>query len=143
MRLNNTLVHLIDHLTQRLYVWSDGRIGHDQLGWTILLLTTTGRRTGVPRTHALVYLKDGDHLLIIASNNGSDQSPAWYLNLVANPLVYVRYGRNQGCFVARRATPEECPALWERLVTYHPAYANHQAHTRRKLPVIILTRMAG
>ena len=143
MYLNNTFVHLMDYLTQKLYILSDGRMGHNQLGWTILLLTTTGRKTGVPRTHTLVYFKDGDRLLVVASNNGSDQPPAWYLNLVANPHVHIRYGRNKGCFVARTATTTEYPGLWQRLIAYHPPYASHQAHTRRKLSIVILTPLVG
>jgi deazaflavin-dependent oxidoreductase (nitroreductase family) len=143
MHLNNALVHLIDRLTQQLYIWSDGRIGHHQRTWTILLLTTTGRRSGVPRTHALVYLQEDDQLLIVASNNGSDRPPAWYCNLVANPRVHVRYGRNQGFFTARIATPAEYSALWNRLRAYHPLYTAHQARTRRTLPIVILTPLSG
>src|SRR5689334_14694234 len=92
MRLDNRLVRLTDRVTRWIYAGSRGRIGHRQMGWTMLLLTTTGRRTGRPRTHTLVYLRDGDRLLIVASNNGADRNPAWYLNLVAHPRVFVRCG---------------------------------------------------
>lgn len=143
MHLSHPLVRLVDNITQRLYVWSDGRIGHRQLGWTILLLTTIGRRTSAPRMHALVYLRDSDRLLVVASNNGSDRPPAWYVNVLANPHVHVRYGRTTGHFVARTATTTEYPHLWERLVAYHPPYARHQARTARTLPIVILTPEVG
>jgi deazaflavin-dependent oxidoreductase (nitroreductase family) len=143
MRLSNTLVHAADRITRSIYTWSHGRIGHHQMGWTMLLLTTIGHKSGAQRTHTLLYLCDGDRLLIVASNNGADQQPGWYLNLLANPRVYVRYGRNTGPFRARVATAAERAELWPRLVAYHPPYAKHQAHTRRELPVVILTPAAG
>ena len=139
MHLHSTLVHLIDLFTQRLYRWTDGRIGHHQGPWTILLLTTTGRRSGAPRTHALTYLRHNQQLLIVASNNGGERHPGWYSNLVAHPRVQVRYGRNQGFFTARTATPAEYAALWKQLTAYHPPYTAHQARTQRRLPIVILT----
>jgi F420H(2)-dependent quinone reductase len=139
MHLPDTLVRLIDNLTRQIYTWTDGRVGSRQMGWTMLLLTTTGRKTGRQHTHTLSYLQDGEHLLVVASNNGSDRHPSWYLNLSATPQVYVRYGRQKGYFTARIASESERTALWPRLVAYHPPYAGHQTRTQRKLPVVILT----
>ncbi len=110
--------------------------------WTFLLLTTTGRKTGRTYTHTLAYLRQGDALLIVASNNGSDRPPAWYLNLTANPHVHVRAGRQQGDYLARTASPEERLDLWPTLVAYHPPYAQHQQQTAREIPVVILTPAA-
>jgi F420H(2)-dependent quinone reductase len=138
MRLSNWLVRLIDRLTRLIYSWTDGRVGHTQMGWTMLLLTTTGRRSGRHYTHTLAYLQDGSRLLVVASNNGSDRHPDWYLNLCVNPRVQAHYGRKKGDFMARTATPQERAALWPRLVAYHAPYIGHQAHTRRELPVVIL-----
>ncbi len=139
IRLPDWLVRLIDHLTRQIYTWTDGRTGSVQMGWTMLLLTTTGRKTGRQLTHTLAYLQDGTSLVVVASNNGSDHHPAWYLNLCANPRVYVHHGRQKGYFLARAASPQARAALWPRLVAYHPPYAGHQAHTRRELPVVILS----
>lgn len=139
MHLHPALVRTVDRLTQRLYVATDGRLGHRQGRWRVLLLTTTGRRTGEPRTHALLYLADGGRLLVVASNNGADRAPAWYLNLQAHPEVVVRRGRRSDAFTAGTATGAERPELWERLTAHHPPYLEHQARTRRPLPVVILT----
>jgi hypothetical protein len=81
VHLPPALVTAIDRLRQRVYLASDGRLGHRQGGWSVLLLTTTGRRTGEPRTHALLYFVHRLQLLVVASNNGADRPPAWYLNL--------------------------------------------------------------
>jgi deazaflavin-dependent oxidoreductase (nitroreductase family) len=139
VHLHPALVRAVDRLTQRVYVASDGRLGHRQGPWRVLLLTTTGRRSGAARTHSLLYLAHDRQLLVVASNNGADRPPAWYLNLVADPEVGVRRGRDSGTFTARTATPAERPELWDRLTTHHPPYLDHQARTRRTLPVVILT----
>jgi F420H(2)-dependent quinone reductase len=139
INLPSTIVLLIDRLTRRIYTWTGGRIGHRQMGWTMLLLTTTGRKTGRQYTHTLAYLPDAERLLVVASNNGSDRHPAWYLNLCASPRVFVHYGRHKGYFTARTASAQERTALWPRLVAYHSPYAGHQARTQRELPVVILT----
>lgn len=140
--LGDRFVHVVDRLTRRVYLATGGRIGHHQMGWTFLLLTTTGRKTGRSHIHTLAYLQDGDNLVIVASNNGADQQPAWYLNLCANPRVHVRWGRRSGDFIARTASPEERRALWPRLVAYHAPYSHHQKRTHREIPVVILTPAA-
>ncbi|HKT36966.1 MAG TPA: nitroreductase family deazaflavin-dependent oxidoreductase [Ktedonobacterales bacterium] len=137
--LGNRMVRFVDLATQRLYRLTDGRIGHRQLGWTFLLLTTTGRKTGRPRVHALLYLPDGDDLVIVASNNGGDAHPAWYLNLCAQPRVFVQAGRRKGAYRARTASPDERRDLWPRLVAYNPPYRHHQEQTQREIPVVILS----
>lgn len=142
IHLGNRAIHFIDGVTQRLYRLTGGRIGHRQMGWTFLLLTTVGRTTGRLRTHTLAYLPHGDDLLVVASNNGGEAHPAWYFNLMAQPHVHVRFGRRQGDFIARIATPGERAALWPRLVAYHAPYAHHQQQTRREIPVVILSPLA-
>lgn len=143
MHLHPTLVGAVDRLTQRVYVASDGRLGHRQGPWRVLLLTTTGRRSGAPRTHSLLYLPHDRELLVVASNNGADRPPAWYLNLVADPEVVVRRGRRSGNFTARTATSVERPELWDRLTAHHPPLLDHQARTRRTFAVVILTPSAA
>lgn len=142
MHLHPALVRAVDRLTQRLYAATDGRLGHRQGRWRVLLLTTTGRRSGMPRTHALLYLAQDRELLVVGSNNGADRPPAWYLNLVADPEVVVRRGRRSGTFTARTATEAERPELWNLLTAHHPPYLDHQARTRRTFPVVILTPTA-
>lgn len=141
--LGHRAVRLVDRVTQGVYRATNGRIGHKQMGWTFLLLTTRGRKTGRPRTHALAYLPYGDRLIIVASNNGADTHPAWYLNLIAHPQVEVQYGRERGAFIARVASPEGRRDLWPRLVAYHAPYQHHQEQTTREIPVIMLTPLAG
>ncbi len=140
--LDRRFVRFVDSATRRIYLATDGRIGHKQMGWTFLVLTTIGRKTGRPHTHTLAYLKHGDQLLIAASNNGADRHPAWYINLLANPRVHVQYGRERGDFVARTASPEERRELWPKLVAYHAPYRHHQERTQREIPVVILTPIA-
>lgn len=137
--LGDRVVHWVDQATRRLYRVTGGRIGHRQLGWTALLLTTRGRKTGRSYVHTLVYLRDGERLLVVASNNGADVHPAWYLNLCADPQAWVQVGHAQGPYLARTATPEERRDLWPRLVAYHPPYGHHQQRTSREIPVVILT----
>jgi deazaflavin-dependent oxidoreductase (nitroreductase family) len=132
----------VDLVTQRIYRLTGGRIGHRQLGWTFLLLTTIGRKTGRSRVHALAYLPDGDDLVIVASNNGGDAHPAWYLNLCAQPRVAVQVGRRKGDYLARTASPDERRDLWPRLLAYHPPYRHHEEQTQREIPVVILTPLA-
>lgn len=137
--LGQRVVYAIDRAMRRFYIATGGRVGHNYLGWTFLLLTTRGRKTGREHVHTLVYLRDGERLVVVASNNGADQAPAWYLNLRASPHVQVRVGRKQGDYLARTATPAERLDLWPRLVAYHPPFRHHQERTRREIPVVILT----
>src|SRR6478752_1714054 len=94
---------------EKLYKASDGRVGHRMLGVTTLLLRTTGRRSGVTRTNGLVYARDGADYLVVASKGGSDQPPAWLLNLEADPEVEIQIGRdrqNAGARVVEPADPD-------------------------------------
>src|SRR5919199_3609248 len=92
---------------QRLYVGSDGRVGHGMLGVPTLLLRTTGRRSGATRTNALVYARDGQDYLVVASNGGADKPPAWLHNLRANPDVEVQVGRERRNGSAREIGPSD------------------------------------
>src|ERR1700692_4786992 len=82
-------------LHQKLYVRSDGRVGHGMIGVPTLLLRTTGRRSGATRTNGLVYARDGEDYLVVASNGGADRPPAWLHNLRANPDVEIQIGRER------------------------------------------------
>ncbi len=113
-----------------------GRIGP----WPILLLTTSGRKTGRPHTVALQYLPQGEAAVIIASNAGEPRHPAWYLNLRAQPQVVLELGRRRATAFARDAEGVERQRLWERIVTIDPAYAVYQKRTSRRIPIVVLER---
>ena len=120
------------------YVATDGREGHDWQGAQTLILTTTGRHSGQPRPHALIYGRDGDDYLVVASKGGAPQHPAWYLNLEANPEVEVQVKGDKMRAHARTATPEEKQKLWPIMTKEWPAYDSYQEKTDRDIPVVIL-----
>lgn len=108
-------------------------------GAPTLLLTTTGRKSGQPRTTALFYLPDGDRQVLVASYGGDARHPQWYLNLVADPDVTVQLGRQTRQAHATVASGPERAALWPKVVANWPGYQGYQERTDRELPVIVLT----
>jgi deazaflavin-dependent oxidoreductase (nitroreductase family) len=106
----------------------------------LLLLTTTGARTGQSRTTPMMFHPDGDRLLVIASNIGAPKHPDWYLNLVANPQVTVEVGNESYQAQARPAEGAERNRLWSLLKQNYPFFAEHEQKTDRVIPVVILTR---
>ena len=125
----------------RRYVDSDGEDGHDWRGVPTLLLTTVGRKTGRRRRSALIYGRDGDRYLLVASQGGADAHPAWYLNLVEHPEVELQVGPDRYPAVARTASPDEKPALWKAMTAIWPAPDDYQKKTDRQIPVVILERV--
>jgi deazaflavin-dependent oxidoreductase (nitroreductase family) len=106
----------------------------------LLLLTTTGAKSGQRRTTPMMFHPDGDRLLVIASNMGSPRHPAWYLNLVADPRVTVEVGDEAYEAVASTAEGAERERLWSMLKQNYPFFAEHEQQTERVIPVVILTR---
>ncbi|MBI1881636.1 MAG: nitroreductase family deazaflavin-dependent oxidoreductase [Chloroflexi bacterium] len=104
----------------------------------VLLLTTTGRKSGKQRTTPVLYLTEGDYLVIVASSGGSDTNPAWWLNLESNPRALVQVGRQVMRVTAVKANQEERERLWPLLVTMFPGFANYQKRTAREIPVVLL-----
>ena len=127
-----------EHL--RRYLETNGADGHLWNGVPTLLLTTKGRRSGQPYTTPLIYGRDGDAYLVVASKGGADSHPDWYRNLVANPEVEVQVLAERFKARARTASPQEKPALWQKMTQIWPAYDEYQARTRRPIPVVILER---
>jgi deazaflavin-dependent oxidoreductase (nitroreductase family) len=124
----------------RRYVDTDGKEGHDWQGTTVLILTTTGRKTGQQRSTPLIYREhDGDYL-VVASKGGADEPPAWYLNLQANPEVVVQVRGDRFSATARTAAPDEKPALWQKMTATWPGYDEYQHKTQRVIPVVVLER---
>jgi deazaflavin-dependent oxidoreductase (nitroreductase family) len=123
----------------RGYVESDGQKGHEwRKGVHTLLLTTRGRRSGKLRRTALIYGRDGDRYLVVASIGGAARHPAWYLNLVEHPEVQVQVGADRFAARARTAGAEEKPRLWRLMTSIWPAYDGYQKKTSRDIPVVIL-----
>ena len=122
------------------YRETDGEEGHDWNGTQTLLLTTTGRRSGEQRTAPLIYAPHGDAYTVVASKGGSDDPPAWYLNLTDDPKVEVQVKGDRFRATARTATPEEKPAMWRAMVGEWPAYDDYQRQTEREIPVVVLER---
>jgi deazaflavin-dependent oxidoreductase (nitroreductase family) len=122
------------------YIATDGEDGHDWNGRPTLLLTTRGRRSGEAHTLPLIYGRDGDRLLIVASRGGAPNHPSWYLNLLADPEVEVQVKGDRFHARAHPAGPDEKPRLWETMTTVFPDYAVYQTRTDRQIPVVILER---
>jgi deazaflavin-dependent oxidoreductase (nitroreductase family) len=120
------------------YVESGGKKGHLWRGYPTLLLTTRGRKSGKLRRTALIYGRDGNNYLIVASQGGAPTHPNWYLNLVENPEVELQVGADKLAVRARTAAPEEKPRLWQLMTKIYPQYANYQDKTSRDIPVVIL-----
>jgi F420H(2)-dependent quinone reductase len=131
-------IKIIGAVHRWLYRMSDGKLGQTFFGSPILLLTTTGRRTGQPRTWPLTYLPEGECLIVVASNGGQPNHPAWYLNLRVCPQVSVQLGDQTQTMIAHTVEGEERAWLWSRVVEEYPAYAGYQRKTDRQIPVVVL-----
>jgi proline iminopeptidase len=126
----------------RRYRETGGEVGHIwKEGSTILLLTTTGRRTGRETTSPLIYNLDGDTPVIVASKGGAPEHPGWYENLVKNPEVGVQIKGERFRARARVAEGEERERLWELMVEIWPHYDEYVTRTEREIPVVVLERM--
>lgn len=122
----------------RLYRLSGGRLGGRVASSPVLVLVTTGRKTGAERHTPLLYLPDGDDLVIVASNGGTASHPAWLHNLRAEPRASVILAGRRLPVVASEAAGEDRGRLWERLVVMYPGYAGYQRKTEREIPVVRL-----
>jgi deazaflavin-dependent oxidoreductase (nitroreductase family) len=109
----------------------------------MLLLTTTGAKSGQRRTTPLVYLPDGDRFIIIASKGGAPAHPAWYHNLVAHPGTTIEVGTESIPVTALVVTGEERDKLYARQAELRPAFAEYQTKTTRRIPVVALQRRSG
>lgn len=125
-----------------VYERTDGRIGHRMLGVPTLMLRTTGRRSGATRTNSLVYARDGDDYLVVASNGGADRPPAWLHNVRAQPAVEVQVGRGRQPATARIVEPSDpsYERLWKLVnANNRDRYTAYQQQTTRPIPVIALS----
>jgi deazaflavin-dependent oxidoreductase (nitroreductase family) len=139
-RLGRVTVQWMTGMNNVAYRLSGGRVaGHVPSGAPICLLTTTGRRSGRRRTVPLLYLPQGDDLVVVASRGGMGTHPAWYLNLLADPAATVQVGPRTVAVRARDATDEERDRLWPGLAAAYPHFDAYQARTSRRIPVVVLS----
>jgi deazaflavin-dependent oxidoreductase (nitroreductase family) len=117
-----------------------GKVGGYHADMQLLLLTTTGARTGQRRAVPLTYVPDGDRYIVTAGNGGSDRHPAWFHNLGANPDVTIEVGTQAFGAVAIVADASERQALYDQFAAAYPLLADFQAQTTRPIPIVILTR---
>ena len=122
-----------------LYRLSNGRIGGGMREAKILVLTTTGRKSGKPRSFPLIYLEHGDAKAVMASNSGGASHPAWYFNLVANPDVSYQIRSDTTAATATTADAGTKAQLWPDFVSVYPTYEKYTEKTDRDFPVVLLT----
>jgi deazaflavin-dependent oxidoreductase (nitroreductase family) len=126
-----------DHV--HAYRESDGEVGYMWNGVPTLLLTATGRRTGRELTSALIFGRDDDNYLVVASMGGAPRHPSWYRNLLAHPEAEIQVLAERIPVIARTASVGEKPRLWQIVLDVWPNYATYQARTDRDIPVVVLS----
>lgn len=132
-------LHGEDHV--RRYRETDGAVGHIwRQGAKVLLLTTTGRTSGEPRTTPLIYENAGDDYVVVASKGGAPEHPGWYQNLTKDPEVELQIEADVFPAHARSVTGEERARLWQLAARQWPAYDDYQTKTDREIPVVVLER---
>ena len=129
-------------LVTKVNLWllwvSRGRLGNSFLGRPIILLTTIGHKSGQPRTQPVYFMRDGQRIVLVASNGGSPENPLWLLNLQANPLVTVAEHGSSQKMTSRIATAEEKAQWWPRLIEMFPMWQEVEDRSLRRFPVILL-----
>jgi deazaflavin-dependent oxidoreductase (nitroreductase family) len=125
----------------RAHIWAyqrtDGIVGSRLLWFPAALVTTTGRKSGVPRTTPTLYLRDGDRVVLPASFGGRDANPGWYHNLQSNPQVHIQIRGDHLDLTARDATDDERKRLWPKLIRMYPPYRNYREATDRVIPLVV------
>jgi len=123
---------------QSLFDATKGRVGGSVMSMPALKLTTTGRKSGQPRTVMLTTpLQRGEDIVLVASYGGDEAHPAWYLNVVANHSVTITMGGKEFPATARTATDAEKAELWPKIIAKYDGYAGYQRRTDRDIPVVI------
>jgi deazaflavin-dependent oxidoreductase (nitroreductase family) len=139
VKLSRTpLAGILRNFQTFLFRSSGGVIGNKTFGCDTFLLTTTGAKSGRPRTAPLLYIREGENYIIVASNAGSPKHPAWWINPQKNPQATIQIGREVTKVRARKANAEEKARLWPRLTKFYDVYAVYQSVTKREIPVAIL-----
>ncbi len=136
--LADRLFRLVTAGHTTVYRTTGGKLGGKMQGSPVLLLETTGRKSGKRRTTPLLYLPDGSNMVIVASKGGATKHPAWWLNLRENPETEVQVGPRTLEVRAEETTGKDRERLWQRLVAMYPGYADYQRRTDREIPVVRL-----
>jgi deazaflavin-dependent oxidoreductase (nitroreductase family) len=132
------IIKWMSRLNTLAYKASGGKVGGSFLqGAPVALLTTTGRKTGQPRVSPLLFLRDGDRVVLVASQGGRTNNPMWYLNLKANPKVSMQIKKEVLELTARDATEAERAQYWPQLVAMYSSFDDYQNWTDRVIPVVI------
>lgn len=139
-RLSRAFARTAIGLHTYLYRQTDGAIGGQMGRNKILLLTTTGRKTGKQYTWPLVCFLDRQQFLVVASNGGADRHPAWFLNLQQHPHAMIQVGGHQFKVQAAVASGAERERLWQLIIGQGPQFAGYQHNTKREIPIVVLTR---
>src|SRR5829696_10176729 len=137
-RVGNLMGSALNKTHSSVYRRSGGRLWGTMFGGPVLLLNTTGRKSGQRRTNPLLYVRDGEVFVLIASNAAAPRHPAWYLNLMANPDATVEVGDREVRVRADEAHQDEKARLWQKMVEVYSGYDGYQRKTEREIPVIVL-----
>lgn len=129
---------LFGHQHVQKYEETGGKVGHTWNGTQVLIVHAKGRKSGETRKVPLIYGRDGDDFLIVASKGGAPEHPGWYLNLVAHPDVTIQVLDQLLPVTAHTATPQERPRLWPIMTAQWPDYDAYQAKTDREIPLVVL-----
>jgi len=138
MAMNKLLLSAITTVHRGLFKLTRGAVGANLGGRPMLLLTTTGRKSKQPRTRPLQYLRDGDSYVVVASNGGNANYPAWWHNLRADPNATIQTRKGEQRVVAETANEDERARLWPLLVAYYAGYQDYDDETERSIPVVVL-----
>ena len=122
---------------------NNGKVGGQFEGAPLLLLDTTGAKSGTVRVNPLAFTHDGERFVVIASKGGAPTNPDWYYNILANPLVTVEVGSEQFQALATAAAEPERTRLFEQMAAQMPGFAEYQRNTARTIPVVVLERMTS
>lgn len=136
----DALARVVTRMHSEVYRRTGGKFAGKAGKTQFLLLTTTGRRSGRPRTTPLNYLEDGDRFVVVASYGGDDRDPQWLRNMRADAAASVQIGARHHAVQGRVATAEEKARYWPQMVEMYPGYDKYQARTSREIPVVVLTR---
>lgn len=135
----------LDDLNQRIiseFRANQGKVGGQFAGAPLLLLTTTGAKSGRAITKPLVYTKDGNRIVLIASFAGAPKNPAWFVNLVANPVLTIELGSERFQARATVTSGEERQRLYKNQAAQMAIFDDYQKKTTRQIPVVVLERIA-
>ena len=139
MAMNPMLMHTIATIHRGLYKLTGGKVGANLGGRPMLLLTTTGRKSGKERATPLQYLRDGENMVVVASNGGNKNHPAWLYNVRANPEATAQTGKKVKKVRAEVANEEERARLWPLLLEAYHGYQDYEDETERTIQVVVLT----